>query len=309
MAANAALRPVTDRGGMSYTTRTTIALTLVLISFGPLAIGSASDSTVVAGQSVPQGQTIDFHVPSQAAGAAPLIVLLHGGGDKGNGDMTPLARTLAGRGAVVAVPNYYSGQPRSQQEIEDTFRDVVCSIRYSRSRAAEFGADPENLILVGFSYGGYPATAIRLTAEGSYDFDCLPGISHLPQAVVGLGGAYKYDSKVATRSWDKDHTPYLIDGVSRSSQIPLVMVHGARDANVPAEFAERYFSQLDEAGHPVGLEILETRHAELIDPDDPAGAQALESILDVALGEPAVGRSGPATTSPYARLMQSSRSS
>ena len=294
---------------MSYTTRTTIALTLVLISFGPRAIGSANDSTVVAGQPVPHGQTVDFHLPAPGNDAAPLIVLLHGGGNKGNGDMTPLAQTLAGRGAVVAVPTYYSGQPRSQPEIELTFRDVVCSIRYARSRAAEFGADPNNLILVGFSYGGYPATAIRLTQDGSYDFTCLPEVSHLPQAVVGLGGAYKYDSKVATRSWDRDHTPYLIDGASRVSQVPLVLVHGANDANVPAEFAERYFSQLDEAGHPVGLEILETRHAELIDPQDPAGARAAELILSTALGEPPVGRSGPPTTSPYARLMQSSRSS
>ena len=82
-----------DLGGMSYPTRTTIALTLALISFGPLAIGSASESTLVAGQPVPQAQTIDFHVPAEADGAAPLVVLLHGGGDKGNGDMTPLAQT------------------------------------------------------------------------------------------------------------------------------------------------------------------------------------------------------------------------
>ncbi len=290
---------------MSYKTRTIIAITLVLFGLGQRTLGSASDTSVVTGQAVPQAQTIDFHLPSQADGSAPLIVLLHGGGNKGNSEMTPLAQTLADRGAVVAVPTYYSGQPRSQEEIQSTFQDVVCSIRYSRSRANEFGADPENLTLVGFSYGGYPAAAIRLADEDSYDFDCLPEISYLPQAVVGLGGAYKYDHKVASRSWDTDHVPYLIEGASRTSEIPAVLVHGANDFNVPAEFAERYFEQLDKAGHPVALQILETRHAELIDPQDPAGSQAVASIMETALGTPSVGRSGPPTTSPYARLMQS----
>ena len=285
---------------MSYRTRSIVAITLVLFGLGQRTLGSASNRSLVADQPVPNGQTIDFHLPDQTDGSAPLIVLLHGGGDKGNGEMTPLAQTLADRGAVVAVPMYYSGQPRSQQDIEKTFRDVVCSIRYSRSRAAEFGADPNNLTLVGFSYGGYPAMAIRLASEDSYGFDCLPEISHAPQSVVGLGGAYKYDAQVSSRTWNKDCSPFLIDGTSRPSQVPTVLVHGANDFNVPAEFAERYFRQLDTAGHPVALQILATRHAELIDPRDPAGRRAVDSIMEAAAGTPAVGRSGPPTTSPYA---------
>ncbi len=284
--------------------RTLVALTLLLAGLCLSAPSSAGSSSIIANQPVPGARTIDFHLPEESHGQAPLIVLLHGGGDKGNGDMTPMATALAARGAVVAVPNYYSGQPRTHQDVEHTFRDVVCSIRYSRARAKELGADPHNLTLVGFSYGGYPAAAIRLAGADSYAFDCLPGTSHLPQAVVGLGGAYKYDAQVASRGWETDSVPYLIDGSARPSSIPLVMVHGANDYNVPAEFAERYFQQLEAAGHPVGLQILTTRHAELIDPDDPAGSRAIETIIASAAGTTDFGRSGPPTTSPYARLAQ-----
>ena len=133
-----------------------------------LLASSGVPGTRPVATAVPGGQTIDFYLPDETDGSTPLVVLLHGGGDKGNAEMSPLAEALAGRGIVVAVPNYYSGQPRTRQDIEATFRDVVCSIRYARSRAADLGADPDNLTLVGFSYGGYPAMAIRLAASSCF---------------------------------------------------------------------------------------------------------------------------------------------
>ncbi len=183
---------------MSYTARTLLlGIMTVAVIAGP-GIGRGNSPRVINDLTGPGTQEIDFYLSDVADGNAPLIVILHGGGDHGNDGLESLAAILADRGAVVAVPPYFSGQPRSQNEVRRTFEEVICSVRYARSRAAEFGADPENLTVVGFSYGGYPATALALAPEGGYDFDCLEGISHIPQTVVGLGGAYYYDTKVTT---------------------------------------------------------------------------------------------------------------
>jgi len=271
-------------------------------------IGRGNNPRVINDLTGPGTQDIDFYLPEVADGSAPLIVIFHGGGDHGNDGLEPLAATLADRGAVVAVPPYFSGQPRSQNEVRQTFENVICSIRYARTRAAEFGADPASLTVVGFSYGGYPATALALASEDAYDFDCLEGISHIPQTVVGLGGAYYYDPKVTTLGWSEPFSEFTsLGNLGNNQGVRVSLVHGSRDTNSPVDHAESLYTKLEAAGYAVALEILDTRHAELIDPSDPAGARVVEVIMDATGGGTTPGRRGPATTSVYAQLEYQSR--
>ncbi len=83
-----------------------------------------------------------------------------------------------------------------------------------------------------------------------------------------------------------------------------VPIHGLGDANVPMDHAERQFRILDEAGETVGLNVLDTRHAELVRPEDTAGQEAIATILAAATGEHESGKWGVSTAgaSPWARL-------
>jgi acetyl esterase/lipase len=288
---------------MTYTTRTLVLGITIAAMLSVAGIGGETGLEIVDDATGPGTHDIDFYIPDGADGTAPLVVILHGGGDHGNDGLEALAETVAARGAVVAVPSYFSGQPRSQQDVQDTFETVICSIRYARHRATEFGADPANLTVVGFSYGGYPATALALAPDGAYDYQCLAGISHIPQAVVGLGGAYYYDNKVATLGWNDDFNEFTTLGnLGNNTRVPVSLVHGARDTNSPVDHAESLYTVLEEAGHEVALEVLDTRHAELIDPTDPAGTRSVEAIITATDNQIDTGRTGPATTSVYARL-------
>jgi len=293
---------------MNYTARSLLIGILIAVVATSSGIGRETSLRVIDDVTGPGTRDIDFYIPDGADGTAPLVVILHGGGDHGNDGLEALAEAVASRGAVVAVPSYFSGQPRSQQNVQDTFETVICSIRYTRSRATELGADPANLTVVGFSYGGYPATALALAPDGAYDYPCLPGVSHVPQAIVGLGGAYYYDTKVFTLGWNDDFNEFTVLGnLGTNPQIPISLVHGTRDTNSPIDHAETLYTALAEAGHKVALQVLDTRHAELIDPTDPAGAQSVEVIITATHNQINPGRTGPATTSVYAHLANQQR--
>lgn len=209
---------------------------------------------------------------------------------------------------MVAVPSYFSGQPRTRSDVHATFQNVICAIRYARSRAAEFGADASNLTVVGFSYGGYPASAVALAPHDAYTYDCLAHISHVPQVFVGIAGAYGYDNTIATLGWTEEFTQFTSLGhLGANPDIQISLLHGSRDTNVPAEVADNLYTELQEAGYTVALHIADTRHAELIDPANPAGVLAVETILTASHSQIETGRTGPATTSIYQRLATQQR--
>jgi predicted esterase len=293
---------------MTYPARSLLVGILIAAALSIAGSDRSTGLRVIDDATGPGTRDIDFYIADGADGTAPLVVILHGGGDHGNDGLEALAEAVAGRGAVVAVPSYFSGQPRSQQNVQDTFETVICAIRYARNQAAEFGADPANLTIVGFSYGGYPTTALALAPDGAYDYPCLAGVSHVPQAIVGLGGAYYYDNKVATLGWNNDFNEFTVLGnLGTNPQVPISLVHGARDTNSPIDHAESLYTALEAAGYKVALEVLDTRHAELIDPTDPAGTRSVEAIITATHNQIEPGRTGPATTSVYAHLAHKQR--
>lgn len=95
-------------------------------------------------------QVYDVFRPSGATGQRPLVILMHGGasdtGDKSK--VAERAQIYRDRlGAVTVAPNY--------RYETGTRQDVACVIAVARSRAAEFGADPEKVVVHGFSYGAF----------------------------------------------------------------------------------------------------------------------------------------------------------
>ena len=131
--------------------------------------------------------TLDVYRPENG-GPLPLVVFLYGGGwrsgDKGTYPF--VAATLARRGAVVMVPDYRL-YPEVQFPgfVQDSAQAVAWAIRH----AAEYGADPRDVFVMGHSAGAYNAAMLALDsrwmAEAGSDRSALAG-------VVGLAGPYDF---------------------------------------------------------------------------------------------------------------------
>jgi len=108
----------------------------------------------------------DLFLPRVHRLPAPVIVYLHGGGwtldphgDEGlAGDAT--MRALAGKGYVVVRPEYrLSSEARFPAQLIDAKR----AIRWIKTHAAEYGADPHRVMVWGSSAGGTLASLVGVT--------------------------------------------------------------------------------------------------------------------------------------------------
>jgi len=104
----------------------------------------------------------DLYVPTRSRGADPVVIWVHGGGwgagSPREGDGGPygswpqVLAKLAARGHVVMAINYrFSGEARFPAQIQD----LKAAVRWIRSNAMQYGADPATVILWGQSAGGY----------------------------------------------------------------------------------------------------------------------------------------------------------
>jgi arylformamidase len=115
-------------------------------------------------------QRLDVYAPVDAAGPAPVFIWVHGGGflrgDKGDAERWPNAnagRFAAVEGFLGIVMNYRLA-PDHQWPAGG--EDVGAVVEWARSNAANFGGDPERIVLVGTSAGAvHAATHIQLRPD------------------------------------------------------------------------------------------------------------------------------------------------
>ncbi|KQQ05769.1 MULTISPECIES: alpha/beta hydrolase family protein [unclassified Rathayibacter] len=199
-----------------------------------------------------------------AASAGPLVVLVHGGFWRHRYDRIharPLAAALADRGACVLLPEYRRvGDPGGGWP--GTFDDVRAVLAAVPGLAP---GPPRRATLVGHSAGGH-------LAVWSQAVDPSPSVA----AVVSLAGVLDLAAAAADRLSDDAVAELLgpsgplaaADPLQLPAPpMPVAVVHGSSDAEVPVEYSRRYA-----ALHPsASLHELESAgHFELIDPRDPA---------------------------------------
>jgi dienelactone hydrolase len=103
---------------------------------------------VLRNQPIADVTTADVYRASDADGA-PVVVMLHGTGGE-RSELDGFAREVAASGAVVVVPTWpvFTERP-GELEVGEIHRRqteaVVCSLRFARETAAEFGGDPDDL--------------------------------------------------------------------------------------------------------------------------------------------------------------------
>lgn len=131
---------------------------------------------------------LDIYCNKDAAGPRPLVVFLYGGswrtGDREIYQFVGIP--LAARGAVVVIPDY-----RLYPEVAfpDFLDDNAHAVAWAIAHAAELGADPHRVFIVGHSAGAYNAAMLavdpRWLAHAGLDRTQIAG-------VAGLAGPYDF---------------------------------------------------------------------------------------------------------------------
>ncbi len=173
-------------------------------------------------------QRLDLYGPLDAAVPVPLIVFIYGGawseGDRR--DFGFVARWLAARGYVVAVPDY-----RVLPEVEYPvfLEDCAAVVRWSLANATAYGADPSRLAVMGHSAGAYNAAMLAL--EPAY------GVAGAIGAVVGLSGPYDFypfDVPISVRTFGAAVDPIATQPVNlvTAAAPPMFLASGNDDVVV-----------------------------------------------------------------------------
>ncbi|GAC1315098.1 MAG: alpha/beta hydrolase [Acidimicrobiales bacterium] len=264
-------------------------------------------------------QRLDLHVPRRARpGAAPVLFYVHGGGwvignkkDQG----LPMINHLAAAGWVCVSPNY---RLSPKVTFPEHLIDCKRALRWVKEHIAEYGGDPDCVVVSGGSAGGHLSSLLALTAGRA---DLQPGFENADlsvRAAVPIYGVYDFTNRDGLRGKHfgrmlaktvmgatPEARPDLYTLASPMDQIradapPFLIVHGSNDTLVPVGEARSFarllrerstapvvYAELPGAQHAFDV-FRSLRSAEVV----PRIEVFLRSVLD--LGDPAdVARSAP----------------
>lgn len=163
-------------------------------------------------------ETLDVHVPKRAgAGAAPIIVMVHGGGwcvgDKGGAAMTEnkVARWVS-KGFVFVSVNYPMINQGSDALAQANH--VARAVAYVQTHAREWGGDPDRVILMGHSAGAHLVSLVNADARVrqanglrpvlgtiSLDAGAIDVVRQMPQVYPFLRLRYREAFGETERQW------------------------------------------------------------------------------------------------------------
>jgi acetyl esterase/lipase len=173
---------------------------------------------------------LDVYQPATAsAHPLPVIIFWHGGGwtDGQKGFYRFVGAALAQLGYVTILPNYrVYPQVRFPAFLDDAARAVL----WVQQHAADYGADPHRIVLMGHSAGAHMAAMLAvnhsyLQRAGADPHDII--------ALIGLSGPYdlKPNTPVLNTIFSAPYTPkdwQVIPYVTADAP-PALLVHGAAD--------------------------------------------------------------------------------
>jgi predicted peptidase len=174
-----------------------------------------------------------------ATGKVPVVLFLHGSGERGDDNQSQLRVGLgphvrahaADFPALVVFPQAPAGSEWNQV-VDVVFAQLDAATR-------EFGGDPDRTYLTGLSMGGYGVW--ELAQRQGYRFAALVpvcgGLVHPGRpsmAVTGLADEADPYQAVAQRLRDR----------------PVWIFHGARDESVPVEYSRQLHAAFQAAGAP-----------------------------------------------------------
>jgi dipeptidyl aminopeptidase/acylaminoacyl peptidase len=178
------------------------------------------------------GRLVDlFGTPAQ-----PTVLLWHGQQTDARTAVRPLAKRVAAHGLAVVAPDWNS-------HAEDGGRaELLQSVSFARQRAA----DPDRLVLVGWSMGGVAAAGLTI-----HESQFGARFAH----TVCLAGAFMVCDPISGR--------LLSELPSGGDRTPLTLLHGIADDVVPVAASREFAAVLQRNEWPVQLAELAADHGSI----------------------------------------------
>ena len=111
--------------------------------------------------------TLDIYLPTDATGALPTLLMLHGAPGAKN-DLIEIGDYFADQGYAVVIPEYEYGN-----EIQFAFQDVFCSLGWVYANPDQYDFDLQSIYIFGFSFGSYLSASVGTFKEiDQYLEDC-----------------------------------------------------------------------------------------------------------------------------------------
>ncbi|KFN43357.1 alpha/beta hydrolase [Arenimonas oryziterrae] len=200
--------------------------------------------------------SLDIYRPLTAKPRA-IVVFFYGGSWR-NGyraDYRFVGSALAQRGLLVIIPDYRKAPADTFPAFMD---DAAAAVAWTKAHAADFGADPAQIYLMGHSAGAH--IVALLGTDGSY----LQQVGMKPRdlkGVIGLAGPYDFLPITnrgvkqvfgAPDTWPRSQPVNFVNG----DEPPFLLLHGADDGKVFPRNSESLAEKLRAAGEPVSLKII-----------------------------------------------------
>lgn len=111
-------------------------------------------------------QVMDIYLPENPTGYDPVILVCHGGGfafgSQAMAIIKPIIDAGVSNGYVVASVDY---RKSGEAAFPGALSDAKAAVRYLRANAAEYGIDPDKVVIWGESAGAYLSLMTALTPE------------------------------------------------------------------------------------------------------------------------------------------------
>jgi predicted peptidase len=229
---------------MKQTARQALVLSIALISLGS-SVYAQNESDV---DSRFLNKTIDVHGAEQryvvyvpegytAETAWPLIVFLHGAGERGDDG---LAQTKAGLGpAIKKMPSRFPAivlMPQCPREQVWNTRHDGLDAQLAKT-LADYNIDESRIYLTGLSMGGYGAWlwgAIHTDSVAAIMPICGGGAPTAIQNLLGVGGGNPYGSHASR--------------LRALATVPIWAFHGGADGVVPPEESRNMVKEIKARG-------------------------------------------------------------
>jgi acetyl esterase/lipase len=223
----------------------------------PAVFGAYTRHTGLAYGDDPQHR-LDVYVPTKPATAPRAVVVFwHGGrwscGDKS--DYRFVGAALSELGCVAVLPNY---RHYPQVKMPGFMDDAARAAQWAQVHAADYGADPQRLYLMGHSAGAHLAALVTLDTRyfAALSSPQPPRIA----GVIGLSGPYDFLPLKEDDVKDMFGPPPLYSNSQpinfvRADAPPMLLVHGLKDDGVLPRNSRNLATALQAISAPVTLNL------------------------------------------------------
>jgi len=190
----------------------------------------------------------------------PILLFAHGGSWRSGDpeDYAFMARAFVPKGFVVALVGYRLVKDDAPDGVYPAMlEDTAAAIAQTRQVAAQYGADPDRIVVMGHSAGAYNVVMTALErewlAERGENADALKG-------VIGLSGPYDFypftsDSTIAAFGPASDPEATQTFNHVRGDAAPILLIHGEKDTLVRPRNSRELATLVEAAGGEVTLTL------------------------------------------------------